>query len=129
MQFAWCVMAKNQKAPPPRHYWDSCVFLSYIDNIPGRADIIERLLQQCADGEVEIWTSHFSLIEVAFASEEKEKRALDRETLENINSLWQPPSKIRLVELSEEIAYRARNTMREGIKHGWSLRTPNTIAV
>jgi hypothetical protein len=34
-------------------YWDSCVFLSYVDGIPNRLPDIDELLKQAERGTVE----------------------------------------------------------------------------
>jgi hypothetical protein len=40
--------------PQRRLYWDSSVFLSYVNDEPGRADIIEELLEQASRDDIEI---------------------------------------------------------------------------
>lgn len=119
-------MAKALKKVP-RHYWDACVFASYIDGLPDRAPIIHDLLQACSNGDVLIFTSHLSIAEVAFAETEKNKGALNADQEARIDALWMPPSKIKMVEVSEIIAYEARLLMRQGLPEGWALKPNDAI--
>ena len=61
----------------PRYYWDSNVFLSYIEGTTGRMNDIEALLEDAEAGRCEIYTSVLTVAEVAFAEAEKVGRQLD----------------------------------------------------
>lgn len=65
--------------PPPAVYWDACVPLSYINGMPERMPILDALLASSAQGEIQLYTSELSRVEVAFSAMEKEQRALDEE--------------------------------------------------
>ena len=60
-------------------YWDANVFLSYIDGDPARLPTLDAILADSANPEslVQIATSTLSIVEVAFAIEEKTKGVLD----------------------------------------------------
>jgi predicted nucleic acid-binding protein len=45
-------------------YWDACVWLSLINDDPGRADRCRHLVEQAKQGDVQIWTSSITLAEV-----------------------------------------------------------------
>jgi len=45
-------------------YWDSCVWISVINDEPGRVEICQYLLDCANKREVEIWTSSLTLAEV-----------------------------------------------------------------
>jgi predicted nucleic acid-binding protein len=47
-----------------RHYWDSSVFCSYLNDEPNRAQTVEDLLKEARSGHIEIVTSSFSAVEV-----------------------------------------------------------------
>lgn len=49
---------------PERVYWDSSVFIAFLKNEPGRADICRLILEAAERGEVKIVTSAFTLAEV-----------------------------------------------------------------
>lgn len=120
-------MAKNQGPLPDKQYWDACVFTAYIGDEPGRADVVHQLLQQCDAGEIEVFTSLLSLAECAFAEIEKTKNELSLDTLEKIDALWHPPSKIKIIEIHELVAIEARDLVRIGVSKGISLKGADAI--
>lgn len=64
-------------------YWDSGVFCSFFSDEPGRADLVEELLEDAHQGAITIVTSTFALTEVIKVkghrqiSEEDEQRVID----------------------------------------------------
>ena len=115
------------KISRPKYYWDACVFLSWIDDTLNRAAIIEAILTDCEDKKLEIYTSSFSITEVAFSPTEKDKKVLDRQVEEKIDSLWLPPSPIKLVDMYQIMAFEAKRLIREAITRGWSLKPVDAI--
>jgi predicted nucleic acid-binding protein len=111
----------------PRSYWDSCVFLAWINNEPGRAGIVDSLLRSARAGDFEIITSVISVTEVALAAEEKRSGTLSQAMLIKIERLWEPPSPVKLVEVSRLIAAEARDLMRQTAPDGLSLKPPDAI--
>lgn len=105
-------------------YWDACVPLSYINGYAGRLSHIEGILQ---DGDIQLITSVFSIVEVAFALREQQKKKLDPETEEKITKLWQVGSPILLVEFYELLAVKARNLMRAAVEKGFSLKPGDAL--
>ncbi len=65
-------------ANPQLLYWDSCVFLSYIDAEKDRVDTLETILDEVhkSGGAKKIVTSTVSIVEVAFGAQEKDKRRI-----------------------------------------------------
>lgn len=120
-------MAKPQGPPPDRQYWDACVFGAYINDEPDRAQLIDELLEECNQGRLTVVTSQFSIAEVAFADAERTNRMPSPETFEKIDALWNPPSKIKMVEVHELVAKRARDLMRDGLAIGLNLRGADAI--
>jgi predicted nucleic acid-binding protein len=122
-----------KKVKPPgvkRLYWDACIFLDYIDEVPDRMGVLDALLEQCEAGNVEIWTSQLSITEVAFAAVEKKDQELDPSILAKIDKLWHPESPITLVEIHEVILRKAREILRTSASHGRSgLRSADVIHV
>lgn len=105
----------------PFVYWDSCVFLSYINGIADRIANIDRLLSKSGK-EFQIITSAVTIVEVAFAKVEQDQKALDEDTEEKIKGLWEPPSPIQLIEFYPLLGYEAKGLMRRSITLGWSLK-------
>ncbi len=111
-----------------RLYWDACVFLSYINELPDRLRDIEALLEQAQRGEIQIVTSVVSVAEVAFAASEQQAHALDDKQEERIARLWALGSPVQLVDVHMLVAEKARLIQRSGVPEGWTgLRSPDAI--
>jgi predicted nucleic acid-binding protein len=111
-------------AEVPRYYWDSCVFLSYIDEQSGRLEDLRALLVEAKRREIEIVTSAVSITEVAFGSVERDQSALLPEVQARINGLWLPSSPIKLAEVSQLVVEDAREIMRDAIAQGTKVAKP-----
>jgi predicted nucleic acid-binding protein len=110
-------------------YWDACVFLSYINETPGRVEILDACLDEVekSEGQKRIVTSVLSKIEVAFAASEKTAQTLDPHVEEVIDSLWQDKTVVELIELHDEIATLARSFLRYAVTNGYKLKPPDAI--
>ena len=108
-------------------YWDSCVFLSYINDHPERIPTLEALLESSAKGELDLYASAISRVEVAFAASERNHRRLDPEIEERIDSLWADSNVVVSVEYHGAIGQVARGMMREAIIRNWSLKPLDAI--
>ena len=108
-------------------YWDSCNFLSYVNEYPERIPTLEALLERSAKGEFELYTSEISRVEVAFAASEQKRRRLDHEVEHRIDSLWADSNVVVSVEYHGVIGQVARDLMREAITRGWSLKPLDAI--
>jgi predicted nucleic acid-binding protein len=112
----------------PLIYWDADVFMSYIEDHPDRAALIELLLADARAGQIELVTSVITIAEVAYAASERIAGDLSPEMLQKIDGLWAPGAPARVVEVYPLIASRARNLIRDGIPRGWSgLRAHDAI--
>jgi predicted nucleic acid-binding protein len=112
----------------PSPYWDSSVFLAYINGEPARLPIIDSLLHEIEQEESRrIYTSTISRVEVAFAAIEADSAVLDAQTLAGIDALWDDRSVVEVVELHDEIALAARGLMRGAIARGWSLKPIDAV--
>lgn len=108
-------------------YWDANAFLSYINEIPDRMPALEALLGSSAGGNIQVYTSVISQVEVAFAASEQQQKALDVEAERKINSLWDDPQAVVLVEYHDGIGREARSLIRGAVPYGWSLKPPDAI--
>lgn len=110
-------------------YWDSCIFLSWLEQTPGRAPDIEGVYQevQGSKGQKRIVTSTFTVAEVAFVKHEKDGQLLDEDIEQRINDLWNDRTTIVLVEFYYAIAIEARDLMRLGVPRGWSLKGKDAL--
>ena len=108
-------------------YWDSCVFLSYVNEYRERIPTIEALLERSARGEIQLYTSEISRVEVAFAASEQKRRRLDSAMEQRIDSLWADSNVVVLVECHGAVGQVARDLMREAITRSWSLKPLDAI--
>lgn len=109
-------------------YWDSCVFLAYINEEPGRVDILDEILNEISDDKDDsIITSVESIVEASFGAVEKNLGVLDPDVERRIDSLWADRSVLTLVEVNEEIARIARNLLRDAIPNNWALKPKDAI--
>jgi predicted nucleic acid-binding protein len=110
-----------------RYYLDANVMLSYIDGDEDRLPEIDELFRRGDAGEVELVTSALSMVEVAFASAEKDAAQLDPQIEEAIDKLWEPASPIGITEYHRIIGYQARDLMRQAMTRGWSLKAHDAV--
>jgi len=108
-------------------YWDASVFLAYLNNEPGRADIIEVLLDQIARSRTKrLVTSALTVVEVVTAANTASPQRLTTFQEERIDELLTAPY-LSLVETSLALYYDARVLMRTSLDQGWSLRAKDAI--
>ncbi len=110
----------------PFIYWDACVPLSYINGTEDRIQHIAPLMKRSGE-TFQIVTSVISITEVAFAKVEQDNKLLDPGIEDKIGNLWRIGSPIKLVEVYEPIAERARRLMRAAIEKGWVLKPADAL--
>ena len=111
----------------PRYYWDSCVFLSYVEATPGRVGDIESLLEDAEAGRCDIYTSVLSVSEVAFVEAEKLTRTLDPAIEASIDALWTLPSPVKVVEVFRPIVDEARRLVRASMQQSLRLKPMDAL--
>lgn len=108
-------------------YWDANVFLAYVNAMPDHIAVLNALMEQSLNGEITIYTSALSRVEVAFSDSEQQARALSPEIENQINRFWEDESAITSIEILPPITLSARRLIRDGISSGWSLKPPDAI--
>ena len=108
-------------------YWDSCAFLSYVNEYADRISTLDALLESSASGAIELYTSTISHVEVAFGATEQLRRRLDPKVEQQISSLWSDPNVVVSVEYHDGIGQSARDLIREAVTRGWSLKPLDAI--
>jgi len=69
-------------------YWDSSVFLHYIEGTAKWMSILDALIDEASKtGNLVIVTSTFSIVEVAYAKVEKSGRTLDPGVVAGMDAL------------------------------------------
>src|SRR6266481_1558332 len=69
-------------------YWDSGVFVAYFNDEPGRADVVEQLLEEAHAGKITIITSSFAFVEVLRL---KNRKRLTEKDEKMLNEFFQYP--------------------------------------
>jgi predicted nucleic acid-binding protein len=96
-----------------RVYWDSSVFLAYLE---GRETLVcDALLASARKGDIEILTSVFSMTEVALVEEERRREHPDPAVDEAIAALWADARSVKLVDFNVLIAREAQVLLREAL--------------
>lgn len=115
--------------PEPQFlYWDTDVFLSYLNEHPDRISTLQAILDNISkDKQSLIVTSTISKVEVAWFAHEKLNRVLNPNEESRIDALWNDSSVVDFVEFHDDIAIIARDIMRTGMIKGWKLRTNDAI--
>lgn len=109
-------------------YWDSCVFIHYIEGTKEWMSILDALLDEASQGNrLVILTSTVSITEVAYAKSEKPGNVLDPNIEAAIDNLWNDLSAVQLVELSQIIARDARSLVRQSVEIARSLKPLDAI--
>lgn len=108
------------------YYWDACVPLSYINGDTDRLQHIDDFMSKSGTG-FQLITSALSITEVAFAASERDNGTLDQATEERISKLWEAGSPIRIVDVYQLIALKAKELMRSAISQKWSLKPADAI--
>jgi predicted nucleic acid-binding protein len=91
-----------------RVYWDSDVFISFLQQEPGRYTVLRHWIERAENGEVQIVASAFSLCEVARVDDD----LLPAEQEELIVEFFGNPY-ILIQQLDEFVAQRTRAIVRE----------------
>lgn len=109
-------------------YWDSNVFVSYINGIPERLQTIKDMLAEIVDDQQSfILTSSESIVEVSHAADEKVQSRLDPTVEAAIDAMWNDTSVVRIIDNGPPIAHMARDLIRDSIPHGWTLKPKDAV--
>ena len=109
-------------------YWDSCVFLDYIAGSAKWLPILDSLLDRASrTGDMVIVTSTISIVEVAFAEAERDRKTLDDSVVAAIDALWTDRSAVQLVEFDQLIAREARRLLRRSMEMSRGLKPMDAI--
>lgn len=109
------------------YYWDSCVFISYLNNHPDRVPSIKAVWDEAqAHKNVEIVTSTMSIAEVVFSEEEKVTKTLNSNVEIQIKEFWYSWG-VLTVEMHPAVLEEARRLMRKAAVAGMGLKPADAI--
>lgn len=98
-------------ADKPRYYWDACCWIALIKQEPDRIDSLRYVIEMAQRGDVEIWTSTFTLAEVfkrRCGSENAELPAIDDEAFED----YLEQDFVQRVQVDVDVGTAARRLLR-----------------
>jgi predicted nucleic acid-binding protein len=110
----------------PPHYWDSNLFLSYVEGTPGRVATVRSLVVRASPDSIRISTSMVTVSEVAFSGRERATGVLSPSFDRAITRLWADPV-IELVAVSFDIVMTARDLIRGALLDGPRLKPMDAI--
>jgi predicted nucleic acid-binding protein len=99
---------------PKKVYWDTCVWLSLINEESGRVERCRHILNEARNGNVEIWTSAFTLAEVFKTSSEGKHISLPESKDHEFENYIQQDF-FQLVQVDFDIGVLARRLLREHV--------------
>lgn len=110
-------------------YWDADAWLSYINGEADRLPTLDALLADSSSpkGNIEIYTSEVSEVEVAFAKSEQDNKVLDPDVEKQIDELWADRDTLKTIEYHHTIGIQARAIIRLAIEKGWQLKPMDAI--
>lgn len=110
-----------------RIYWDACVFLDYVNGVPEKVPVLNRLLDRASSGgNIELFTSTLSITEVAFGRLDQTGTGFDLSVEQHIDALWTDPT-IKQAEYHRFTAFEARDLMRASKLAGVRLAGSDAI--
>lgn len=107
-------------------YWDSCLFLDYLNATPNGKEIVAPLVDEARRGGFTIVTSTISLAEVAYVSKELTE-GLDPQIDDAIDNMFRDGSLLTLVEYDQEIGADARRLIRRTVSEDKRLKPADAI--
>lgn len=109
-------------------YWDSCVFLAYLNGENDRDKTILNSYNEIVGRKQKIYTSTIAIVEAAHKKEEKLNKRLDPEAIEALEKFWNSESLV-IVELNPIIARNARDMIRTGLPDGLVLKPKDAVHI
>lgn len=111
-------------------YWDACVILAHISGEANRFPNTLALLDQADKGDIEIFTSELSVVEVAFATQEKANGVLDPAVEAAIDGFWTLPSPVKRIDIHPMVTREARTIVRTAMATaGRGIRAADAIHI
>jgi predicted nucleic acid-binding protein len=105
-----------------RVYWDACAWLGLINSEPHKVPPLEYFFTLAKRGQLEIWTSAISYVEVFRISSEVD-RPFGKEGLDLIKEVIQAPF-VKTIAVDMEVGTKAR-----GLRRNHNLKVPDAIHI
>jgi predicted nucleic acid-binding protein len=109
-------------------YWDSCVFIDYIEKNPEKIAVLDLVWDEIDSRPgSKIYTSELTTVEVAHVAGEKNRRKLDPTALEQLDDLWYNNPLVEIIEVHRKITTLARDLVRQGSVNDWRLKGADAV--
>lgn len=107
-------------------YWDSCLFIDFLNGSPAGQQIVSPLIAAARNGELTIVTSTLSLAEVAYVARELTD-GLDVKVENAIETMFRDNELLTLVEYDEDIGVESRKLIRRTLSMDRRLKPADAI--
>jgi predicted nucleic acid-binding protein len=113
---------------PKYLYWDTCVFLSYLQRTPSRWPTIHTLFTeiQQSNRTQKIVTSRITYAETAYIAFDK-ATGFSPDEEKSLDEFWSDYHVITFIESTQEIMRLTRGLKRYAVEQGWRLKLPDAI--
>lgn len=109
-------------------YADANIFIAYFNNETGRADILDQLFEEIEnDTDRRLLTSVLTITEVSKLTVETLGKPLHPDFEMSSDNIWKNANLLEFADLSEVIARRARQYIRQFVSQGLSLKMADSI--
>ncbi len=114
-------------ASPLRVYWDSCVFIDYVERTSGVIATLDSIVLAARRNELAIMTSVLTISEVSHAAAERASGYVDPASFAAVDAMWIDRSIVTLIEVDAVIAMTAREIVRRGMNDHRAIKPPDAI--
>lgn len=106
---------------PDKVYWDACAWLGLINAEPGKVPALEYYFGLARRGQLEIWTSALSYVEVYHIA--SETLPYEKDGVDSIKEVIQAPF-VKTIALDMEIGTKAR-----GLRRSHNLKAADAVHI
>lgn len=106
---------------PDKVYWDACAWIGLINSEPGKIPPLEYFFSLAKRGQLEIWTSAVSYVEVYHIA--SETQPYDKDGVDAIKQVIQAPF-VKTIPLDMEVGTKAR-----GLRRSHNLKIADAIHI
>ncbi len=85
-------MADKPPPNPTRIYWDSCIYLDFLNGDKPYQEALQHMIQDWKDGKTTLITSALTIAEVLYVKCEGKLRSEDETRRPEIEALFEPPA-------------------------------------
>lgn len=114
-------------ASPARIYWDSRVFIDYVERTSGMIATLDSIVSAAQRNELVIVTSVLAISQVSHAAAERASGFVDPASFADVDAMWSDRSVVTLIEVDAVVAMTAREIIRRGMNESRAIKPPDAI--